>query len=433
MSAELPVDILFRRVIERGLCTRCGTCAGVCPTGNIYISDYLGNCLPARRDRCNSCGLCLKSCPGERVEFQPMESKLFGDRDSHPMLGVVRKAYLAYAAESDVRQEGASGGVATAIQLHLLREGEISGSLLYSPLENLPLRGQGALVEDESSIRASAQSRYHLSPMNTALAEISKRNGRYAFVGLPCHIHGLMKALDAGWSCRAEIDPVIGIYCGNNLFFEATGAMLRKLGVDDLGEVVSLSYREGDWPGNFAVTLKSEETLRIPKLDFNQAIPFYINHRCLTCIDLANELADISVGDGWAREEDSEKGWSIVLARSERGVEIVSAASNAGAIHLEEISMQDAADMHSHGFDLKKRGAFIRLKIWKGWGRAVPEYDREPPPVKTGRKIVELFVSLQFIICSSRPGRAAFRILPLKAAGVVFRALRKLWMKKSKQ
>ena len=433
MSAELPVDILFRRVIERGLCTRCGTCAGVCPTGNIYMGDYLGSCLPARRDRCNSCGLCLKSCPGERVEFESLERRLFRETDSHPFLGVVRKAYLAHAVDPDMRQQGASGGVATALQLYLLGEEEISGSLLYSPLENQPWRGRGALAEDESTIRSSAQSRYHLSPMNTALAEISKQEGRYAYVGLPCHIHGLMKALDAGWSCRAQLDPVIGIYCGNNLYFEATRAMLRKLGVDDLEEVVSLSYREGDWPGNFAVTLRSGETLRIPKLDFNQAIPFYINHRCLTCIDLASELADISVGDGWAREEDSEKGWSIVLARSERGVEIVSGASSAGAIHLEEISMDDAADMHSHGYDLKKRGAFIRLGLWKGWGRAVPEYDREPSSLKTGRKFVELLVSLQFIMCSSRPGRALFRILPLKAVGSLFRALRKLWMKKSKQ
>jgi hypothetical protein len=172
---------------------------------------------------------------------------------------------------------------------------------------------------------------------------------------------------------------------------------------------------------------------RIPKLDFNQAIPFYINHRCLTCIDLANELADISIGDGWAREEESEKGWSLLLARSETGEVMVREAAAAGAVHLEEISAEEASNMHSHGFDLKKKGAFIRLKLWKGWGRNVPVYDRQPPQLGLRRKIVEVLVSLQFIICSSRPGRAVFRMLPIKVVGGVFRAARKIWMKRSKE
>lgn len=432
MSAKLPVDTLFERIVDRGLCTRCGTCAGVCATDNIHIADPLGLCLPVRSDNCISCGFCLEGCPGETVEFARLESGLFGDSTPHPYLGIARGAYLSFAGNPDVRAVGASGGVATALQLYLMKEKQIDGSILYARHREEPWRGEGRIVENGEDMIAAAQSRYHLSPMNTVLGELSSRPGRYAFVGLPCHVHGMRKLQAAGWKTEADIGPVIGIYCGNNLFFGATRMILRKLGFRRLEEIVSLSYREGRWPGSFSATDRNGVTKSISKLDFNQTIPFYINRRCLTCIDLTNELSDISVGDGWAKEEESEEGWSIMLTRSEEGEVVVRGAAEAGFIHIEPISLDEASDMHSHAFDLKKKGAFIRLDLWRRWGRAAPIYDRIPPRQKLSRRISELFVSSQFIFCSSFVGRAIFRILPLGAVGSFFRRLRKIWMRRSK-
>jgi coenzyme F420 hydrogenase subunit beta len=432
MSAKLPVDILFEKVVEKGLCTRCGTCAGVCPTGNIYIDDPLGSALPAALDKCNSCGLCLAGCPGERVEFLDLEQGLFGSRHSHPLLGVVEHAFLSYAEDPSTRHAGASGGIATALSLFLLGENRTDGSVLFAPDHSEPWRGIGKIARSAAEIIEAAQSRYQLSPMNTVLNSLAERKGRYAYVGLPCHVHGLRKLQAAGWHTQAEIDPVIGIYCGNNLYFEATRAILRKLGIRSIDDLGSLSYREGAWPGRFSATLKNGKKKEISKLDFNQAIPFYINHRCLTCIDLTNELSDISIGDGWAKEDKGDEGWSIVLTRSERGTRLITEAADRGIINIEEISMEEAAAMHSHAFDLKKKGAFIRLELWKKWGLAVPSYDRTSPDLGISRKIAEFFISLQFKLCSSRFGRMIFRILPLGATGGFFRLLRKVWMKRSR-
>ena len=432
MSAKLPVDILFERVVNRGLCTRCGTCAGVCPTDNIHIADPLGLSLPVKSDSCISCGFCLVGCPGERVDFTKLESGLLDEAPPHPYLGITKRAYLSFAEDPDIRRAGASGGVATALQLYLLRENRIKGSVLYARHHSEPWRGEVRIIENEDGIIAAAQSRYHLSPMNTILKELSTKSGRYAYVGLPCHIHGLRKLQSAGWKTDADIGPVIGIYCGNNLYFEATRVILRKLGFSKLEDIESLSYREGKWPGDFSATDRNGTTRSISKLDFNQTIPFYVNRRCLTCIDLTNELSDISVGDGWAKEDESEEGWSVILTRSEEGERIVREAAEAGFIHIEGISLDEAAGMHSHAFDLKKKGAFIRLNLWKSWGRAVPVYDRIPPPQKLSRKITELFVSSQFIICTSVIGRALFNLMPLGVTGSFFRHLRKIWMRRSK-
>ncbi|MBN1163710.1 MAG: Coenzyme F420 hydrogenase/dehydrogenase, beta subunit C-terminal domain [Candidatus Krumholzibacteriota bacterium] len=433
MSAPLPCEILLETVVSRGLCTRCGTCVGACPRGNLRMADILGDCLPVAGADCDSCGLCVRSCPGGTVNFKALGEMLFAGEKSDFLLGVVKKAYLAHARDSRIRERGASGGVVTALLLSLLEEGKIKGALLYSPQEGEPWRGRGIIAETADEIARAAQSRYQLSPLNAVLGEMAGREGPYAMVGLPCHLHGLMKLKNAGWNSPVSLEPLIGIYCGNNLYFQATRTMLRKMGVGSLEDIEKLSYREGKWPGSFTVKTRDGNFRRISKLDFNQAIPFYINRRCLFCVDLTNELTDISVGDGWDKEGGEEEGWSVVLTRTGKGERIVREAAAAGIIHLEEIDPARAARMHAHAFDLKKTGAFIRLGLWKKWGFSVARYDISPPPVKIGRKIMEVVISLQFIICSSGPGRFLFRLLPVGALGYFFRQLRKSWIKISRK
>jgi hypothetical protein len=194
-------------------------------------------------------------------------------------------------------------------------------------------------------------------------------------------------------------------------------------------DVAALSYREGPWPGSFAARDAGGTVRSISKLDFNQVIPFYINRRCLFCIDLTNELADLSVGDGWAKEGSGGDGWSIVLVRTKAGERMFDRAVRSGILEAEPISVEAAERMHSHAFDLKKTGSYLRLRLWRGWGCAVPKYDRPGPRVRVGRRVFEFVLSLQFAVASSWAGRAIFRVLPVRALGAFFRLLRTRWMR----
>ena len=430
MSAKLPVEILIETVVETGLCTRCGTCVGACPANNIAIKDPLGACLPAAAEACTSCGLCLDGCPGASVDFAPLEKPLFGDAVPNRLLGVVRGAYLAHASDTLIRRKSSSGGVVTAMLLDLVGRGESKGAILFAPHRKEPWRGWGQIASSAEEIVAAAQSRSHLSPLNTALGEIPDAGGDYAYVGLPCQIHGLRKLQAEGWGrAGLRLSPIIGIYCGNNLYYEATRVMLRKLGVKRPEDLAALSYREGAWPGSFAARTADGVVRSISKLDFNQVIPFYINRRCLFCVDLTNELADLSVGDGWAKEGSGGGGWSVVLLRTEAGERLFGSAARSGVIEAEPITLEVAERMHSHAFDLKKTGSFLRLRLWRGWGCAVPRYDRSGPRATAGRRLFELILSLQFAAASTGVGRAVFRMLPARALGGFFRLLRKRWMR----
>ena len=54
------------KVIDQGLCTRCGTCVGICPVRAIATESSRH---PILIDECIACGLCSACCPGANVDF----------------------------------------------------------------------------------------------------------------------------------------------------------------------------------------------------------------------------------------------------------------------------------------------------------------------------------------------------------------------------
>ena len=61
----------------RDTCTGCGTCAGVCPVGNIKIADG----RPVWRHRCETCYACYQWCPNEAIYGEIVR---YNDRYHHP-------------------------------------------------------------------------------------------------------------------------------------------------------------------------------------------------------------------------------------------------------------------------------------------------------------------------------------------------------------
>lgn len=421
-------DHLKATVIDAGLCTRCGSCVGVCPEKALEFDDVLGPCLPRQIADCTSCGLCVEACSGQEVFFPALNQQVFGGQPRNALLGNFRSLYVGHSTDTEIRARGASGGVMSAILIHLLEEGKIDGAVVLGMDEENPWSAKVTIARNPQEVIAAAQSKYSLSPVNTVLAELEHLDGIFAYVGLPCQVHSLRKLQAAGHPEAGKIAYVIGSYCGNILHFDAVRSFLRNNGVSDIEQVVSLQYRAGEWPGYMRVELRNGEVLALKKFYANYLIPFFMVDRCKLCVDLANEFADVACGDAWAPVyEERGLGWSLVMGRTERGAALLTDMARSGKLALQVLPEEDAMSMHSHMLDFKKRGAFLRMDRRRRAGKKVPEYGFRPDAIPWQRRFLEHLLGLLFWVCSWRVSRWAVEHFPLRITGQVFEKARVAW------
>ena len=150
----------------------------------------------------------------------------------------------------------------------------------------------------------------------------------------------------------------------------------------------------------------------------------------MLCIDLANEFADVSVGDGWLPQfKERGNGWSIVVSRTDAGEDMI----NSSNILLKKITEREAINMHSHGYDLKKIGSFIRIENRMKKGMTFPEYNVDWPKISRTRRIREYFNINIFKVCKTNFARAIANLIPLSLMGKIVNIIRKTWKKKTQK
>lgn len=387
--------------IDSTVCTRCGACASICPAGVIAVQ---GDSVFLSGD-CIGCGLCYRFCPGRELDFDALSRAHLGAPAEDALLGFYRFLGVGQATDEETRRRAASGGVVTGLLTYLLQEGEINGALAVTMSEERPWECKASLLTTPEEVKGAAQSKYSLVGLDALLRMARQEEGRFAVVGLPCHVHGLRRLQRLG-SFREKFPLAIGLFCGFNLLPAATEHLISKLGFAK-EEVVHLQYRGGDWPGGFLARTRAGEQGFISKDSYSYVNLMYVPRRCLACPDLTNELADISVGDMWL--EEYAGGWSTVIARSPNGLSVLQKATVAGALRLEEISREDILRSHAHLFAYKKQGYFVRQR-WLG----IPlSYRLQKPAVGAKLWVQQSLLLALILILSSSLVRPLADRLPL--------------------
>ena len=420
---------LRREIIEAGLCTRCGSCIGICPNDAVNLSDPLGECIPvANENQCVKCDApCLTACPGKYVDFPHLNETIFGGPPEDYLLGHAPEIFVGYATDPEIRARAASGGAITAIVKHLLETGIVQGvaCLIDDPAQ--PLQPRPVIATSWDVLRLSQQSKYSLAPMNTILKDIAQFKGPVAYVGLPDQVQSVRKLQLAGHSSTQNISLIIGSFCGAVNHFASVKDFLLKHGVRNLEEVLRIEYRAGDWPGKLRVTLRDGRRIELEKFYANYMNLFYVVQRTLFCVDLSNELADISVGDAWApRYEHRHEGFSLVIGRTEVGKSFLSRCGHAAVIELLPTNRTDAIEMHSHGLFNKKKAVWSRIDLRKKLGKAIPQYGYRPK-LSISIKIIGLCISVFYMIAQVPIARRLVKKIPLKLTGHAFADVRKRW------
>jgi len=386
--------------IDPRTCTQCGACVSICPLG---VITTFGQEVQLQ-DGCIECGLCYRFCPGREMDFHALSKAHLGSPPQDPLLGHYRQLLVGQATSKEIREKAASGGVVTALLVHLLETNRISGALGVAMDPERPWVSQATILSTTEEVRRATQSKYSLVTLDALLRTARQESGPLALVGLPCHVHGLRRMQRIG-SYRDKFPLAIGLFCGFNLEPAATDYLITKAGFAKQ-QVARFQYRGGPWPGGLVIDGRDGQRYFAPKDSYAYVNLMHVPHRCLVCPDLTNELADLSVGDTWLREY--EGGWSTVICRTAQGERLLEEAVQAGALRLAEIDR--AALMHSHGhlFAYKKEGYFVRQ--W--WLRVPLDYRLPRPQVGVKRWIQQSLLLAAILILSTSVVRRLVRRMP---------------------
>lgn len=398
-------------IVESDLCTGCGTCMGVCPNGAIEFCIVDGLNLPQVQEaKCVSCGLCVKSCPGYMVDFNKLCFSIFGKEYDCGLLGNYLGCYIGHSNDEYIRYNSSSGGMISHLLIFALEEGIIDGVLVVRMKKDKPLEPEPFIARTREQIISASKSKYCPVPVNVALKEIVSHNGKFAVVGLPCHIHGIRKAEAVNKKLREKISLHLGLFCSHTVNFLGTEVLLKKFGIDTRA-VSKLEYRGNGWPGNLSITLVNKQMVRPKHSDYRKEwwnplfSPFFFTPlRCMCCSDLTNELADLSFGDAWLREilKKDKMGTSVVISRSKIGEEILKRAELKGKITLNKINCEKVVESQWNPLCYKKVGLGSRMSILRSFGRVMPKYCGVKQIVNRSLYIVSLLQLFDTVVSSRK-------------------------------
>ena len=148
------------QVAEWRLCVGCGACAAACANQAITLVDVFDQGIRPIVDsvRCQKCGGCVEVCPGIGISHQSLNNR------SVPELccewGPVMEVWEGYATDSQIRFNGSSGGVATALALFCLEKKDVSGVLHIGTKPEAPLENIAVFSKSKAELLGRTGSRY---------------------------------------------------------------------------------------------------------------------------------------------------------------------------------------------------------------------------------------------------------------------------------
>jgi coenzyme F420 hydrogenase subunit beta len=381
----------LKEIVDNGQCVGCGFCS-------IVLHADTGDGKMARRveyewlpevehygplvseNSSENTNRDLRICPGHSMQMPEMAEGIFGREPKDGMVGEALRIASGYASSEAIRAKAASGGIATALVAHLFKSGQIDEC--YCSAGYSPQNGYGFLARDTETLLNATGSHYHPIAFGAALSELVNGSGKFAFIGLPCEIAAMRQLM----SERADIEDrciiLIGLFCGGINRYSGIGRYLSHFDVDP-SKVVSIDYRDGEWPGQISVATSGEKNIRkIPRIQGNSRWNilrymvsfqgYWMLPRCRICPDQIADFADIALGDPHLPRFKSTQGLghSAIIARTTKGLKILEGAEAGGDIVLDKLSRDELVE--SQGYTLEnRRFALVYANMWNRF-RMIP-------------------------------------------------------------
>lgn len=304
-------------VLKAGMCTGCGLCARAESDMKIDKAGYLRPIEPIRQLAID------QACPGRQVAHHNSEAPY------DVTWGPILSSQTGHATDPEVRRRGSSGGVISALLLHLLNNRKVDAVIQVGISSHDPIRNSTYIHEDPSAVLANAGSRYAPSSPLAVVHSVLGNGKTYAFVGKPCDVAALRALLQNQSQYRKQFPFMLSFMCAGVPSEHGTESILKKMGVTR-EELSTFRYRGDGWPGlTQAVTLTGQTAALTYNETWGTILNRHLQARCKVCADGIGEAADVVCADAWHEAEngypsfEERDGRSLILARTRAGQQLI--------------------------------------------------------------------------------------------------------------
>ncbi|MBL8351858.1 MAG: Coenzyme F420 hydrogenase/dehydrogenase, beta subunit C-terminal domain [Burkholderiaceae bacterium] len=366
----------LQAIVESGLCSGCGGCvAAVGPETLQMRLDGSGWLRPqALRTLTPADQQAVREvCPGIGLRHGDTAS---ATASYLPVWGPVSRLAAGHAVDPVIRHRASSGGVLSALLIHLLESRQVDFVLHTRVAADDPLRNDAVLSATREEVALGAGSRYAPASPVAMLPQALARPGRFAFVGKPCDVAAVRKIIDRQPELSQRIPYLLSFMCAGTPSMHGTLEVLARLQVPP-AELAEFRYRGDGWPG---LTRADTRDGRVATLDYNTAWGNILNRhlqpRCKLCADGTGEFADLVCADAWYGKDGypdfaERDGRSLVIVRTAAGQALAAGAGK--AVSLEDFDAAELRRIQPYQFS-RKAGMLARLTAMRLFGRRVPRY-----------------------------------------------------------
>lgn len=307
----------IKKVSDAYLCSNCGACKTICPKNAIYFRySSMGRMYAAVNEACINCGLCTKVCPSLNDVSIELQDRYVGN---------IEALYTGKATNEQIFNNAQSGGVCTAVLSYLFRTEKIDCAVVCVMIAGETPVVQSAIVTSADQLAKSQKSCYTPVDMLSILREV-KEYKSVAFVGLPCHIQGLV-LLQKTSKLYDNVKYKLGLICDRTLCTTIQDVFVNNYANRFRGKNVKIDWRRKCLTNNkfeyktAPVVIYSEQE----EVSISNGVRFYLKEpftppRCRVCCDKINVHADLVFGDPWRMENvDEDRGESVIIARTTIG------------------------------------------------------------------------------------------------------------------
>ncbi|GAA2177909.1 Coenzyme F420 hydrogenase/dehydrogenase, beta subunit C-terminal domain [Leucobacter tardus] len=357
------------QVVSADACSGCGVCT-ILDRGLTMALDDAGYLRPTPTapvdERDGAAERFARICPGKQIVAQRPAGST-----RHPLLGSYFAVWEAWAVDPEIRHRASSGGALTALQGWLLETGRATQVSTAAADPARPVRTVPIRLMSKAEALAAAGSRY--APVG--VGQLATADASHAMTAKPCEA----SAVRAWTNTEGEAPILLSFFCAGTPSQQATEQLVRDLGGPKPEAVTDLWYRGRGWPGRFTAVSADGEVSTDYDSSWGRALGPTTQWRCKICPDGVGESADIAAADSWESDErgyptfGEREGRSALIARTERGLEIVRAAHAAGVIEVRPLDPEQLAAAQPLQ---TARRQYLAARLWGArlGGRSVPRY-----------------------------------------------------------